>query len=385
MNKRIHILFSTGVFPPNLGGPGKIVEGLAQELKDLDYSPTVITLGDNDKIERSYKVERVSFSMPQPFRFAILFLKTFILAPKNDIIYTTDNYSNGFSAAIASKFLNRPLIVRFTGDSVWESAFNDGKTNSYITHFQNQEHDLLTKIKIWRRNFILKTSKKIITDCEFLKNLVISFGIDSDKITVINNAVDQDTQIDYKNKKNTIFTMARLVPWKGMNTLIQAIPEIKKEIPDVKLLIAGDGPQMSELKKLVNDLKLEGSVQLLGKITNKDKKQKIYSESSVFILNTFYEGMSNAILEAMAKSLPVIASKSGGNTEFVDNESGILVDYNNSQQITKAVIELLTQKEKAKTLGQKAKQKSSKYTWEALVEKNIKLITSVIANKRTRE
>ena len=49
------------------------------------------------------------------------------------------------------------------------------------------------------------------------------------------------------------------------------------------------------------------------------------------------------------------------------------------------MIELLTQKEKAKTLGQKAKQKSSKYTWEALVEKNIKLITSVIANKRTRE
>ena len=378
MNKKTLILFSTGVFPPNLGGPGKIVEGLANELSKQDYTPTVITLGNNDKIERSYKVERVSFSIPQPFRFLMLLIKTFFLTLKNDLIYTTDNYSNGFSSAIASKIFSKPLIARFTGDSVWESEFNQGKTELYITDFQNQNHGLLTKIKIWRRNFILKQAKNIITDCEFLKNVVSSFGINPEKITVINNPVDQNNQTDSADRKNNIFTMARLVPWKGIDTLIKAMPEIKKHIPDAKLLIAGEGPQIEELQKLVKELNLKDSVQLLGKITKKEEKQKLYDSSSVFILNTFYEGMSNTILEAMAQALPVVATRSGGNTEFVNDKNGILVDYNNTQQIIKAVIELLTNPEKAKELGQTGKQTTLKYTWDNLVEKNIKLINSVI-------
>jgi glycosyltransferase involved in cell wall biosynthesis len=375
----MNILFSTGVFPPNLGGPGKIVEGLSEELKNKGYNPSVITLGDDDNKDRQYKIVRVPFSVIQPFRFLVLFARTLGLALKNDIIYATDNYSNGFSAAIVSKILNKPLILRFTGDSVWESEFNKGNTNSYITDFQNEKHDILTRIKIWRRNFILKTAKKIITDCEFLKNLVSSFGINSEKITVINNAVDQNFEIDSKNGNNNILTMARLVPWKGIDTLIKIMPEVIKQIPEAKLVIAGDGPQMNELKKLVDDLNLTDSIQLLGKIIDKNEKQKLYNSSSIFVLNTFYEGMSNVITEAMAQGLPIVATRSGGNQEFTGDDNGILVDYNNTQQITQAVIELLTNQNKSKELGEKSKEKSSKYSWDLLVEKNIKLINSIVS------
>jgi len=375
---KTRVLFSTGVFPPNIGGPGKIVEGLPDELTKQDYNASVITFGNRDNVQRTYKIERVSFSIPQPLRSFILLIKTLILSLKSDVLYATDNYSTGLSAAIASKLFHKPMIARFTGDSVWESAFNQGKTTLYITDFQNQKHDLLTRIKIWRRNFILKTAKRIITDCEFLKNLVSSFGINPNKIIVINNAADQNTETGLERKKNIIFTMARLVPWKGIDTLIRIMPDIQKQIPDAKLLVAGDGPQMSELQQLAQKLNLINSVQLLGKVTDKDEKQKLYSQSSVFVINTFYEGMSNTLTEAMAAGLPIIATRAGGNMEFVNDSNGILIDYNNSQQIKEAVIELLSNPQKAEQLGHTAKQAAKQYTWDTLVEKNIKLINEVL-------
>lgn len=366
MNKKIHILFSTGVFPPNLGGPGKIVQGLMRELEKRGFQTSVIVL---------------PVSIPQPLRFFVLLARTIILALKNDIIYATDNYSNGFSAAIASKFLRKPMILRFTGDSVWESAFNQEKTKSYITDFQNQKHDFLTRAKIWRRNFILKQAKRIITDCEFLKNFLTNIGVNPDKITIINNAVDQPQEQPHKSDSHTILTMARLVPWKGIDTLIGLMPEIQQQISDAKLVIAGDGPQMDELQKLTQKLNLTDSVHMLGKVTDKNEKQKLFLSANVFVLNTFYEGMSNTIIEAMAQGLPVVATRSGGNTEFVNDNNGILVDYNNTQQITKAVIGLLSNPQKAEQLGKCGKQKSNQYTWSALVEKNIKLIQEICPNK----
>jgi len=153
-SRKPSILFSTGVFPPNLGGPAKITQGLAERLTEKGYKCQVITFGEDDGIKRDYPVERISFEIRQPFRLIRTFIKTLQLARKVDLIYALDTYTNGLTAALASKLLRKPLVLRFTGDSVWETAFNNGQTTDDITSFQKQDHGSEMRYLLWRRNLV---------------------------------------------------------------------------------------------------------------------------------------------------------------------------------------------------------------------------------------
>ncbi len=356
-----------------------------------------------------------------------------MLSFKNDIIYATDNYSNGFSAAIVSKIIKKPMILRFTGDSVWESAFNSNLTKSDIESFQNQNHGFKTKLKIWRRNFILKTAKIVITDCEFLKNFLAKIGTNPKKIKVINNAIEpfadekEFDEQEFREKLglegNIILTMCRLTPWKGVEALIEIMPKIKgintrassglcaskscgvlnpvlalghrkckrvlfhftrstslikSESKDAKLVVAGDGPEFKKLQTLIEKMNLTKSVILLGNVTDRTTKNRLLKICQLFVLNTFYEGMSNTLLEAMSAEKPIITTNSGGNPELIDKTNGILVEYNNKEQLANSIIKILDDETLSLELGEKSKEKSKNFTWENLVNKNIQVIDDLL-------
>lgn len=383
----MRVLFCTGVFPPLLGGPATVVERLASALSKRGYQVTVLTYGASDNHGRPYRVKRILISRPRPWRLLSLFWQTLVLARRADVIYAFDTYSHGLTAALAAKILRKPLILRFTGDSAWETEFNQGKTARDIVSWQNGRHGLTARLRINRRNFILRTAKKIITDCRFLRELLIKLGLSSEKIIVINNAVDIPIEIDsdeiqkfreqYQLKGRIILTIGRLVPWKGIRTLIKIMPEILKEFPDLNLLIVGRGPQENELKQLADELGLSDKVKLAGKIASPELKQKIYQLADIVVLNTFYEGMSNVLLEAMAAGRAIVTTRAGGNPEFVKNANGVLVDYNNAEQIKEALRELLVKPEQRRELGLAAQDTAKRYSWNNLIDKNISVILNI--------
>ncbi|MBI2050295.1 MAG: glycosyltransferase family 4 protein [Parcubacteria group bacterium] len=380
------VLFCTGVFPPAIGGPGKIVEQLAGALSGNGYECRVLTFGRDDGASQPYDVNRIPLAIPQPLRLMMTLFKTLWLGRRADIIYSLDTYSSGFAAAIASQILRKPLIQRFSGDSAWESAFNAGETDDDIATFQNRPHGVRTKLLMWRRNFVLKTARTIITDSEFLKNFLQTIGIDASKVIVIRNPVEAQSSFDFDReafkqehgfKQNVILTMARLVPWKGISALIESMPDILASHPDTTLVIAGVGPSEQELKKLVNDQKIGNSVLFLGNVTDRQEKQKLYAATDVFVLNTFYESMSNVLLEAMAAGRAIVTTRAGGNPEFVNDENGMLVRYNDNVQMTSAIANLLDDAALRQKLGQQARQTVQQFTVENFVNENTKILTGV--------
>lgn len=391
MRKPSRILFSTGVFPPLLGGPAIVVERLASALSERDYRVTVITYGtsnaDAHQNARPYAVKRILISRPRPWRLLSLFWQTLVLARRADVIHAFDTYSHGLAAALAAKILRKPLILRFTGDSAWETEFNRGKTVMDIFSWQDEPHGTDTSWRISRRDFILRTAKKIITDCRFLRELLIKLGVSSEKIIVINNAVDIPIEIDfdeiqkfreqYQLKGKIILTIGRLVPWKGMRALIEIMPAIRKEFLDVNLLIVGRGPQENELKQLADKLGLSDKIKLAGKVASPELKQKIYQLADIVVLNTFYEGMSNVLLEAMAAGRAIVTTRAGGNPEFVNNQNGLLIDCNNAEQIKEALRELLDKPERRRTLGLAARAAAKRYSWNNLIDKNEDVILNL--------
>ncbi len=430
------ILFATGIFPPDIGGPATMLAHLAQDLTERGFEVKIITYGIEAK-ERElqpaspaggrentqsndYRVYWVKKNNKLKY-----FWQMRKLAKWADLIYATDTYSVGYFAYLIKKLTGQKYILRFTGDSAWETARTNSWTEDYIVGFNtiNECHPeaphlrgegsrgicrKINKLKA-RRNKILFNADKIIVDCEFNKKLAKIIlnsrhsGLDpeskeilnqvqddkKDKVIIINNAVDfkDEIRIDEKEmariKKEIgenlpiILTACRLTPWKGVDKIIEILPELKQKIGAVKFLVMGEGSEMENLKLKVKNLKLKNDVIFLGKIPHAET-YNYFKAADVFILNSQYEGASHALLDAMSAGVPILASNVGGNPELIENGvNGFLFEYNNKKEILENLEKVLTDAELRKKISLTAEEKVKKFSWEGVVEKTIRVIKSL--------
>ena len=175
------------------------------------------------------------------------------------------------------------------------------------------------------------------------------------KSRVIYNPIDlkENARSALKTEKEKkIVTAGRLMPQKNQKMMIEAFAAVHKKYPDYKLVIYGEGPSREELEELVKTLELEQSVLLPGNI--QDIHDKIKS-AEIFVLSSDYEGMPNALIEAMCLGLPSISTKVSGATDLIkDHENGILTEPDSKEQLEAAMLELIEQKNLAEKLGANA-------------------------------
>jgi len=170
----------------------------------------------------------------------------------------------------------------------------------------------------------------------------------------------------------------RLVQKRGVKTLIEAMPKIIREVPEVKLVIAGEGPEKRRLQRLTEELDIAGHVVFLGLVPY-ERIPSLIKSSTVVVVPSLIEGHSTSVIEAMAAAKPIIATKVGGITEVVrDGETGILVDPENPDQIANAVIKVLKDGELAKALAKKAAKRAEKYDIRGLAEAELSSYMNLI-------
>jgi len=154
----------------------------------------------------------------------------------------------------------------------------------------------------------------------------------------------------HRNRTPFIFgTAARLVYQKGHRYLLEAIPEVVKEYPHARWELAGDGDKLEELRQQVAQLQIEPYVTFLGR---RDDVPDLLAHWDAFVLPSLWEGFPNVLLEAMARSRPVIATDVEGSGELVvPEETGLLVEKKNSQALAQAMKALLANPGRAETWG----------------------------------
>ena len=150
-------------------------------------------------------------------------------------------------------------------------------------------------------------------------------------------------------RNNKIVAVGRLLPEKNHHLLIEAFSDIIVEYPEHELFIYGDGMLREELTEHINRLKLQNNIHLPGNVL--DVHEKI-ADAEAFVLSSNYEGLSNALLEAMMMGIPCISTKCAGSTEIIDDKhSGLLVDIGNKDQLVRSIKYLLMDKGRAKEIG----------------------------------
>lgn len=240
------------------------------------------------------------------------------------------------------------------------------------------------KVRIADKLFSFFTNRIIVVADYLKRDLINNEKFDENKISVIYNGIDvlecnvKSDQTKIRGGLNldrdvpVIGIVARLDPIKNHKCLIKAMKEVADKLPETVLLIIGDGPISSELKSLVNDLKLAKNVQFLGM---RSDIPELMSIINVFVLCSKSEGLSVTILEAMAAGKPIVATRVGGTPELIEHGiHGLLVEPDNQEALSDALIELLTDTSKAIKMGEAAKKKSlENFTLDIMLRKYEKI------------
>jgi len=203
-------------------------------------------------------------------------------------------------------------------------------------------------------------------------------GCDPDRVVVVRNGLDTarfdglakaplQAPLPIEDGDIPVAVIGNLWRVKGHRTLVEAAPEIVARFPRVKFLCAGEGPEREFLERRIADLGLEKTVHLLG---HRLDIPAILARSHAACLCSSAEGLSNALMEAMAAHLPIVATSVGGNPELVrPGENGLLVPFGDAQALASAVAQLLSDPAAAAAMGHRGRSRiESELTLEKMAE-----------------
>ena len=235
---------------------------------------------------------------------------------------------------------------------------------------------------------------RIITVSEYVRNYLIRQGISPEKVIAVPTGVDikkfdpekingnLKKELGLKSDAPLIGTVAILRLKKGHHILLDAIPAVLEKIPDASFVFAGDGPQKQNILNKIQNMRLTGSVFLLG--LRKDIPE-ILKSIDIFVLPTLQEALGTSFVEAMAMGKPVIGTDVGGVSEVIKNGvNGYLVEPDNPLALANAIIGALQDNEKLNIMGIEGRKiVEQNYTVKKMCEKMHGIYTSLLKDKNS--
>ena len=177
---------------------------------------------------------------------------------------------------------------------------------------------------------------------EAMSEGLLELGIKPENVRLIYNPVaDYFFETTSKVENLTVIFCGRIVPQKGVDTLVRAFALVVKSVPSAKLILVGDGVQRLYIEKLILDLELASYVRITG-VVPRYKVQEFLSKAALFVLSSNHEGTPNTLLQAMAIGLPVVATRVGGVPDIItDGVNGLLIQPNDVNALAEAIRLLL--------------------------------------------
>ena len=213
---------------------------------------------------------------------------------------------------------------------------------------------------------------------------LLDAGVPAEKIKIIANGIDvqafehaQPLPVLNVTNEKVIGMVARLDLQKGFEYLLRAVRELCNTFAGLKVVIVGEGPDRQAIEEMVKEYGLQSNVVLAGQ---QSEMPAVYAAMDIFVLPSLNEGLPMTILEAMAASRPVIATRVGAIPKVIhDGENGLLVNPRDTEGLRNAIASLLSDPERCRRMGEKAHDWVSRnYTSEAMALKYRQLYDEIL-------
>ncbi len=357
------IVLLTEFFPRSgkyfTGGVEVRVTRLYEYLKRKGYDVTIISRSG------SYEFNSLITAVKRLFFFINLLVKiVFIKLPSADVVEGT-NFTTYILAFLYAKKVKAKAIAWYPDVFLGKAIERLGVINGLLTEIAER-----ISLKLpW--DLIVALSQ------ETKKKLVLA-GVPENKIEVIYGGVDYNRYNIYnryqKFKIPTILCIARLVKYKRISDLILAVYLLKDSIPDIRLIVVGEGPLQRKLQQQTTNYKLQTSVQFLGKISEKEKID-LLAKSYIHVLPSAVEGFGLVTIEALSTGTPVVNTDIPINREILNGQKvnrlsgwqvkgGLLFNLGDYVDLAEKIEQLLTDRELYDRKIKEGLELAKKYDWD---------------------
>jgi glycosyltransferase involved in cell wall biosynthesis len=340
------VLLITSIYPPQVGGPAIFTSRFSSWLFKKNYEVKIITYA----IDKTIKHDDVSYVTLRYNRMAS-FSKFIFEILKNSnrktLILANGAFIETYFACLISR---RKYVLKIPGDHVWELSKNRGWTNKNIEEFQSAKLNYIQRIFRILTSLALKNAEFVISPSNQLAIFAKKWGVKNEQIKTIYNSVNPDlfNKIDISKKQFDLITVCRLVPWKGLEELIECSIKL-----NLKLLIVGEGPLLYKLKLLASGGAL--NISFMGTIDNY-KMPAVLNSAKIFVLNSEFEATSYALIEAKMCGLPVLAKKTDGSLILIqEGIDGFIYSSANGINLEGAISKLIDNKELIESFGSESR------------------------------
>lgn len=392
MNTKLKVLMVSDSYNPIIGGREQVIHHLMNEFSNK-CSPVLLTanLGlkktEKHDEKQSYKILRCkSLRLTKNEYLSIMNKQT-----KNeienlcksglDIIHTQTKYALASHAIKLGKKYNIPVVT--TCHTLYPLIYK----------IQLKSH-FLRKIFLSHVRKIINKMDGVITVSNFMKNTLISMGV-TKPITVIPNGNDivsfeeknfSKTEIKekygIKDCPNIFCFVGRINPVKNIDSLFEVLRNLKDKNIEFKILMIGGG-QIKKYKKLAKKMNIENEIIFTGAIKNREELAKIYSICDLHLLFSLTETFGMNIRESAAMKTPSVVIENTASSESIKNNENGFVSKNDPLSLTETILNAITEKEKLKVMGEKAKSTLST-TWSEVADKHISYYKSIILENSSK-
>jgi glycosyltransferase involved in cell wall biosynthesis len=236
----------------------------------------------------------------------------------------------------------------------------------------------------------------VITVSDGVRQVLLAAGVPDGKVVCVASGIDSDRyrsvcdrqwflrEFHLDESYWAIAIIGQLIPRKGHRVLLEALPQIVREFPNVRLLVFGHGPLQAELEETCRREALSSSVRFGGFRTD---LERVLPCLDLMVHPAMMEGLGISLLEASAAGLPIVASRVGGIPEIVrDGVNGLLVPPGDARELARAILWLLREPERARALGRTGRELVQReFSAARMVEGNFQVYSEVLAARGARK
>ncbi len=334
----MRILLVSGIWPPDVGGPASHAPDLADFLLRRGHGVEVVVTADATPVPEAYPVRFVSRRLPVGVRHAAVAALVARRASANDVVYATSMLGR---ATLGATLARRPIVVKLVADEAYERARRRGLFAGSLDEFQSYPGDVRIRALRRARDVALRRVAHVVCPSAYLASFARSWGVREERLTVMPNpppeipalAPREELRARFKVDGSVLAFAGRLTRAKALEVAFEAV----HRVPEVSLLVAGDGPERELLERVVRELDLDGRVRFLGPLTRLGVLE-LFRAADASLLSSAWENFPHTVVEALAVGTPVIATATGGVTEVVrDGENGLLAQPGDAVALAAAI------------------------------------------------
>jgi glycosyltransferase involved in cell wall biosynthesis len=332
------VLIVSGIWPPDVGGPATHAPELAEFLLARGHGIEVVTTAAAPPASERYQVRWVSRAQPRGVRHARALAVIRDRATAADVVYATSMLGR---ASLGAALARRPIVVKLVADEAYERARRLGLFDGDLDEFQHFTGGARVKLLRQARDRTLRRADALVCPSAYLAARAVAWGVDEERVTVIPNAAPPLPALPEREAARARFGVegpmlafaGRITRQKALGVALDALGRAD----GVSLLVAGEGPDLDDVRREAVERGLDGRVRFVGPLEREDVLT-LFRAADAALLSSSWENFPHTVVEALAVGTPVVATEVGGVPELVrDGENGLLVPVGDAGALAEAI------------------------------------------------